>query len=114
MIINHLEEIFKMSKFIQVCEFSSLTEGVLRAVDAAGHKIVLIRDSDQVFALKDQCSHEEFPLSEGWYEDGRLFCAFHGAKFDPQTGAALSLPAYEAIATFPVRVRNGMVEIEIE
>jgi nitrite reductase/ring-hydroxylating ferredoxin subunit len=38
----------------------------------------------------------------------------HGAGFDLETGAALSLPAYEPVAVYPVQANNGMVEIDID
>ncbi|MBN1466187.1 non-heme iron oxygenase ferredoxin subunit [candidate division KSB1 bacterium] len=86
----------------------------MRPFTVAGVTIVVVRDGDELYALRDQCTHEEYPLSEGWLEDGCLFCPMHGAKFDLRTGAALSLPAYEDVATFPVRVREGMVEVKME
>ena len=71
-----------MSKFIKVCEVDKLADGGMRTVIADGIQIVVARDQGTFYALKDECSHEEFPLSEGWIEDGCMFCAFHGAKFD--------------------------------
>jgi 3-phenylpropionate/trans-cinnamate dioxygenase ferredoxin component len=103
-----------MSKFVEVGKLAGMADGSLRSVQVNGQKVVLVRLGDDLFALKDECSHEEFPLSEGWVEDGRLSCAFHGAKFDPKTGEALSLPAYESVKTFAVRVQNGTIEISVE
>jgi nitrite reductase/ring-hydroxylating ferredoxin subunit len=103
-----------MSKFVEVGELAGMAQGSLRRVQVSGQKIVLVRLGDEVFALKDECSHEEFPLSEGWVEDGCLSCAYHGAKFNPKTGAALSLPAYESVKTFAVRIQNGKIEINVE
>ena len=38
-------------------------------------------------------------------------CPRHGARFCVKTGAALSPPAYEPTATFPVRVEGGIVQV---
>ena len=103
-----------MSEFIPVCEADKLESGGMRTVEVDGVQVVVIRDGEKFYALRDECSHEEFPLSEGWVEDGCLFCAFHGAKFDLKSGDALSLPAYEGVQTFPVRVQNGMIEVKVE
>jgi 3-phenylpropionate/trans-cinnamate dioxygenase ferredoxin subunit len=35
----------------------------------------------------------------------------HGARFALRTGEALSPPAYEPIATYPVRVAAGRVQV---
>ena len=38
----------------------------------------------------------------------------HGARFDIETGRALTLPAYIPVETFPVRVReDGIVVVEL-
>jgi len=103
-----------MSETIKVCAAEQLADGGMRTIDAKGVQILVVRYGDNFYALKDECSHEEFPLSEGWVEDGCIFCAFHGAKFDLKSGDALSLPAYEAVQTFPVQVNNGMIEIEVD
>ena len=102
-----------MSKFVHVCELNQLGDGGMRTIVADGVQIVVARDGDTLYALKDECSHEEFPLSEGWIEDGCLFCAFHGAKFDLKSGEALTLPAYEGVKTYPVRVNDGMIEVNV-
>ena len=103
-----------MSKFIRVCEVDKLADGGMRTIVANNIQIVIARSGDSFYALRDECSHEEFPLSEGWIEDGCMYCAFHGAKFDLKTGDALSLPAYEGVKTFPVRLKDGIIEVEVD
>ena len=44
---------------------------------------------------------------------GVAICPRHGARFDIRTGAPLTLPAYEPVETFPVRVEDGMVKVEL-
>ncbi len=89
-------------------------DDILYGFDADGVKVLLVRRGEEVFALEDQCTHEALPLSEGQLEGDVLCCAFHGARFDLKSGAALSLPAYEAVRVFPVRVEHGRVLVEIE
>ena len=103
-----------MSTFIKVCEYNKLADGGMRTISSKYGNIVVVREGENVYALKNECTHEEFPLSEGWIEDGCIHCAFHGAKFDLKTGEALSLPAYENVVTFPVRINEGMIEIKVE
>ncbi len=103
-----------MGNSIAVMEFDRLEEGKPRRIEVDGEEIVLVRLNDKVYALEDRCSHEEYPLSEGWVEDGKLCCSLHGAQFDPATGEALALPAYENVRTYPVRMNTGTVEIDLE
>ena len=103
-----------MSTFHRVCDADSLNDGGMRTVDVNGKHILVIRSGDNFYALKDECTHEEYPLSEGWVEDDCIHCAFHGAKFKLATGEALALPAYEDVKIYPVRVVDGVIEILIE
>jgi 3-phenylpropionate/trans-cinnamate dioxygenase ferredoxin subunit len=68
-----------------------------------------------LLAIEDRCSHDDGPLAEGeWEEDlCRVICPRHGSAFDLRSGRPLSLPAYEPVATFPVRVVDGVVKVEV-
>jgi 3-phenylpropionate/trans-cinnamate dioxygenase ferredoxin subunit len=37
----------------------------------------------------------------------------HGSEFDLRTGVPRSLPAYVPVQTFPVRVADGIVVVEV-
>jgi 3-phenylpropionate/trans-cinnamate dioxygenase ferredoxin subunit len=69
----------------------------------------------EYYAIEDRCSHDDGPLAEGDFdcEEGVAICPRHGANIDIRTGRALTLPAVESVATFPVRVDNGMIKVEI-
>ena len=65
-------------------------------------------DGEKVFAVKDSCPHQEYPLSEGTlYENGELECCWHGARFDCRTGAVLRGPAEHPLVRFDVEERDG-------
>ncbi len=69
-----------------------------------------------LYAIEDRCSHDDGPLCEGdWDEDlCRVVCPRHGAQFDLATGKALTLPAYEPVATYPVRIVDGVVRVDVD
>jgi nitrite reductase/ring-hydroxylating ferredoxin subunit len=75
--------------------------------------IALIRLADGIFAVNDVCTHEYALLSEGFCEDGKLECPLHQACFDIRTGKALSEPAEVPIATYPTKVEDGVVFVEV-
>ena len=66
-------------------------------------------------AIEDRCSHDNGPLAEGDFdaEEGVAICPRHGARIEICTGRPLSLPAVEPVDTFPVRVVDGMVKVDI-
>jgi 3-phenylpropionate/trans-cinnamate dioxygenase ferredoxin subunit len=69
----------------------------------------------ELYAIEDRCSHDDGPLCEGEFdvEEGTVVCPRHGASFDVRTGEALTLPAFEPVAVFPVRVDDGVVKVEL-
>ena len=69
----------------------------------------------ELYALEDRCSHDDGPLCEGDWEadECSVVCPRHGSRFDLRTGQALTLPAYLPVDTYPVRVEDGMVKVEL-
>jgi len=101
-------------RFVRVVRADELRDGELIPVQIDGQPVVLVRHRGEFFAVQNNCSHQDFPLSEAGFDprDEVLVCAWHGGCFDVRSGAAVVLPATEPIETFPVRVTDaGWVEI---
>jgi 3-phenylpropionate/trans-cinnamate dioxygenase ferredoxin component len=76
------------------------------------YTLAIARDGEEFFALQDECSHAAVPLSEGEVRDCTIECWLHGSTFDLRTGKPTVLPATEAVATFPVELRDGDVYVD--
>jgi len=99
-----------------VIEAELLPPGSMRLVTAGDVTVGVYNCNGELRAIEDRCSHDDGPLCEGDWEDDlcRVICPRHGSAFDLRTGAALTLPAYEPVATFPVSVRDdGMVVVDV-
>lgn len=59
------------------------------------------------YALDDECSHEDYPLSEGFVEDCTLECPQHASAFCLKTGAPETLPATQPVKTHLVTIEEG-------
>ena len=46
-------------------------------------------------------------------DDGIAICPRHGANIDIRSGRALTLPAVDTVATYAVRVVDGMVKVDV-
>jgi len=70
----------------------------------------------ELYAIEDRCSHDDGPLCEGdWDEETcTVICPRHGSAFELATGRPRSLPAYEPVQVYPVRVVDGIVQIELD
>ena len=98
-----------------MCPVDELPPGEVKIVRAGELAIGVYNVEGSYYAIEDRCSHDDGPLAEGEFdaEEGYAICPRHGARFDVRTGRALSLPAYLPVDTFPVRVEDGLVKLEV-
>ena len=82
------------------------------AVEIGDVPVVLVRDGDQVHALRDECSHASLNLSEGEVGRKGIECWLHGSCFDLRTGRPSSLPATEPVDVFAVSIVDGDVYVD--
>jgi 3-phenylpropionate/trans-cinnamate dioxygenase ferredoxin subunit len=80
-----------------------------------GHYVGVYNCGGALYAIEDRCSHDDGPLCEGdWDEETcTVVCPRHGSQFELSSGRPISLPAYEPVATYPVRIADGMVRVDI-
>jgi 3-phenylpropionate/trans-cinnamate dioxygenase ferredoxin subunit len=103
--------------FTRACALEDLTEGKPEAVTVGDVDLALVRSGDEVFAIRDECSHAAIPLSEGDVEsvDGvcTIECWLHGSTFDLRTGKPTTLPAFEPVAVYPVKLDGDDVLVDV-
>jgi 3-phenylpropionate/trans-cinnamate dioxygenase ferredoxin component len=104
-----------MPNFVKIATVSDVPENEARAFECQGQRIAIYHVGDAFYATTDICSHAYAELSEGYLDtdDCTIECPLHGSRFDISTGAVLSLPAYEPIATYPVRVEGQDILVEL-
>ena len=100
-----------MSEWTNVAAASEIGPGEHRVVDIDDVAIAVFNLDGAYFAIEDVCTHDFGTLTGGCVEGGEIMCPRHGARFDIRTGEALTPPAYEPVATFPVRIHDGVVQI---
>ena len=103
-----------MSTWFPVARADEIEPGTARVVHAGHKRIALCNVDGECYAIDDVCSHDGGPLGEGTLVGDRIECPRHGALFDVKTGKAVTLPAIEPVESYPVRVVDGTVEVEIE
>ena len=100
---------------IRVCPVEELPPGTMKLVPAGQITVGVYNVKDELCAIEDRCSHDDGPLVEGEWEPDRgvVICPRHGSAFDICSGRALTLPAYLPVETFPVRVEDGWVVVDV-
>ena len=104
-----------MPDLVRVASFDDIPANQARAFEYDGQRIAIYRCGETFYATTDICSHAYAELSEGYLDcdDCTIECPLHGSRFDIRTGAALSLPAYEPIVTYSVRVDGEDLLVEL-
>jgi 3-phenylpropionate/trans-cinnamate dioxygenase ferredoxin subunit len=88
---------------------AEVAEGELVGVLVDGRHVVVGRAGGRLYAIDGVCTHQYADLEHGTLSGERVICHFHGSTFDIRTGAVVSPPASEPIASFPVSVEGGRI-----
>ena len=91
---------------------SKLAVGGSKVFKRGREQVAVFRlDEDALYAVDNRCPHEGYPLVQGALKDCTLTCRWHNYKFDLRDGACLK--GDESVRTFPVRVADGVVELDL-
>ena len=109
--VDHTAFLEAPDDWTAVADEASVKELEPLLVEAAGVKIVLVRERGSLYALLERCAHLGGPLHEGRIENGCVVCPWHSSRYRLTDGAALSGPTAHPQPTVQVRVRDGKVEV---
>ena len=102
------------TRSVTVGNTSQVNPGELVAFDVDGARITVANADGQYFAIDDMCTHEDCSLAEvGTLEGTVVTCECHGAQFDVTDGKVLAPPAFEPLKTYPLRIDEGKLVIEV-
>ena len=78
------------------------------------HVSILVANADGSFyAIENKCTHQDTPLAQGRIRRGYVACPLHGVLFNLQTGEPQGQLTRKPVATFPVHLENGRIQIDI-
>lgn len=99
--------------WVRASRLDELEEDSPVHVDIGDTPVCLVRTGGAVYAVRDECTHQSVPLSEGEVADHAIECWLHGSRFDLATGQALSPPATRPVAVYGVRTDAGNVFVNV-
>ena len=100
-------------EFTRVTESGNVPEKGFSCFNIEGRALVICRFRDEFFALENMCSHAASTFDEGRMRGYRLMCPLHGASFDIRDGSVTGAPATRGIRSFPVRIVDGTLEVDL-
>jgi 3-phenylpropionate/trans-cinnamate dioxygenase ferredoxin subunit len=100
--------------YVTVAKTSEIAEGQTKGVRVQGKPLVICHvEKSGFYVVDDVCTHDDGPLSKGELEGTAIECPRHGARFDVTSGKVLCLPAAIAITSYPVKVENDEIQVDI-
>ena len=104
-----------MSTEVRVCSVDDVEPGAVRRFDVDGHRLAIVRIDDAWYVIGDECSHEDYSLSEGevWTDECEIECPKHGSTFSLATGEPQTLPATRPVPVYDVRVDGSDVLVTL-
>jgi nitrite reductase (NADH) small subunit len=85
-----------------------------RSIQIGTQKVAIFNLRGRFVTIENQCPHKGGPLCDGIVSGTTVVCPLHGWRFDLDTGMAVraSLPA--CVTTFPTRVEDGIILVDID
>jgi 3-phenylpropionate/trans-cinnamate dioxygenase ferredoxin subunit len=100
---------------IRICKVADIPAGKAIRVKIGDQAIAIVHtQAGAIKAINDTCSHGEISLSEGFVDGDTIECWAHGAKFSLDTGAALSLPAFEPVEVYPIILEGDEIYLDYD
>lgn len=83
------------------------------ALQVQGRELAFYGVDGQVYATDNVCTHGHARLCDGFLEGTEIECPLHQGKFDVRSGKAMCAPLTEDLRTYPVKIENGRVYVDL-
>lgn len=95
-------------------EKNNVPDNGILPLEQDGQEIAVCKVGEEYFAFHDNCTHEDWRLSDSYMVDGHIVCSLHGAMFDPRSGACKRGPACHPLKTYKVITEGDKLFIDLE
>ena len=100
--------------WVAACQADDILPEDVAPFDHGGLTFAVYRSPEgEYFATDGLCTHEQVHLSDGLVMDNIIECPKHNGRFDYKTGQAKGAPVCVDLKTYPVKVEDGTVYIDL-
>lgn len=99
--------------FVETCSLQDIAPGKARPARIGTTDIVMFNVDGAIHALENSCLHAGAALSGGRLCGKVVACPVHGWRYDVTTGALLVAPE-KCLKSFPVRIDDGKIFVQVE
>lgn len=103
-----------MAQLLRACSVDDIEEEDVLRFDHEDRTFAIFHGPNgDFFATDGYCTHEKAHLGEGIVDEYEIECPLHFGAFDYRTGDPTVAPACVKLKTYPVKVEDGTVLIDI-
>jgi 3-phenylpropionate/trans-cinnamate dioxygenase ferredoxin component len=100
--------------WIDACSLSDLDAEGARRFDKRSRTLAIYRNhQDGYFCTDGFCTHKAVHLADSLVIENTISCPKHSSIFDFSTGEVETPLACESLRTYPTKVENGRLLVEI-
>jgi 3-phenylpropionate/trans-cinnamate dioxygenase ferredoxin subunit len=100
--------------WVEACRADEIDEEDVRRFDEGERTFAIYHATGGAFFATDGfCTHEQTHLAEGFVFDDVIECPMHLGQFNFKTGEAAGGPVCVNLRTYPVKVEDGKVFVDI-
>jgi|SRR5579884_225444 len=84
-----------------------------RAVNVDGRELAIFHLPGRFLSIDNRCPHKGGPLCDGIVSGTAVVCPLHARRFDLETGLAVRASESACAATYPTRVVEGVIQVDV-
>lgn len=92
---------------------TSLRKNWVTRVDFGRRPLAVFDTPTGIYVSLALCNHGGADLCDGYFDGHIIECPLHQGAFDVRDGSPVETPATRPMRTFPARIKDGMVQVEI-
>ncbi len=104
-----------MGTWVKAADLADIADSDVLAVTLGDRPLALYNAGGTLLAADNLCTHAFATLSDGYFDPDEctIECPLHAARFDLRTGQPLEAPATEPLRTYPVKIEDGTVLVDL-
>ena len=92
---------------------TSLRKNWVTRVDINRRPLAVFDTPTGIYVSLALCNHGGADLCDGYFDGHVIECPLHQGAFDVRDGRPVATPAARPVRTFPARVKDGMVQVQL-
>jgi 3-phenylpropionate/trans-cinnamate dioxygenase ferredoxin subunit len=101
------------NNWILACATDDIDDEDLLRFDYADKTFCIYNTAKGFYATDGMCTHEDEHLEFGMVIGMVVECPLHQGRFNILTGEALSAPVCVDLKTYPVKIENGEIYLDV-